>query len=168
MQKHFAALITAGLLTAAPAAFAAPYMSADWATQACQGWNSNSELTSNPKMSEGWIGNDKKRGYKIIHMYRTDCGDTTQVEIKIQPKDGKAICTYGGKIQTANLDYDVDYLMHATTKDWQSKMNPATAMMFGDLKFTGPKFEAMKVMGPFTEFLHLAAQIPGDAACPAK
>lgn len=155
-------------LSCAATAQAAPYMSAEWAVQACQGWNANSELTSNPKMASNWVKNDKNRGYKIIHMYRTDCGEAGKVEMKIQSQGGKAICTYGGPVVTNALDYDVDYKMHATTKDWQSKMNPATAMMFGDLKFTGPKFEAMKVMGPFTEFLHLAGQIPGDAACPGK
>lgn len=163
-------LLLSGLIAFAfaTAASAAPYMSAEWAVQACEGWNKNSELTSNPKMATGWIKNDKGRGYKTIHMYRTDCGEATKVEIKIQPQGGKAICTYGGPVAAKSMDYDSDYLMHATTKDWLSKMNPATAMMFGDLKFTGPKIEAMKVMGPFTEFLHLAAQVPGDSACPAK
>ena len=33
---------------------------------------------------------------------------------------------------------------------------PMKAMMFGRLKFTGPKAEAMSVMTPFGEFLKLA------------
>lgn len=165
MSHLLAGLIS---LTAATSAFAAPYMSADWAAQACQGWNTNSELTSNPKMTGNWIKNDKKRGYKIIHMYRTDCGEATKVEMKIQSQGGKVTCTYGGPVTASSMDFDADYKMHATTKDWKSSMNPATAMMFGDLKFEGPKFEAMKVMGPFTEFIELAAKIPGDNTCPAK
>jgi putative sterol carrier protein len=163
-------VLLAGLIAiaAAGAANAAPYMSAEWAAEACKGWNANPELTSNAKMADGWIKNDKGRGYKTIHMYRTECGEAGKVEMKIQSQGGKAICTYGGPVAAKSMDYDVDYLMHAKTDDWLSKMNPATAMMFGDLKFTGPKIEAMKVMGPFTEFLHLAAKIPGDKACPAK
>jgi len=42
------------------------------------------------------------------------------------------------------------------------------AMMFGRLKFTGPKLEAMGVMGPFEAFLRLPGKIPHDKACPAK
>jgi putative sterol carrier protein len=71
-------------------------------------------------------------------------------------------------VANAKLDYDVDYQMHATTKDWKSDMNPATAMMFGNLKFDGPKLEAMSVMGPFKAFMTLASKVPGEAACPAK
>ena len=39
-------------------------------------------------------------------------------------------------------------------------MNPATAMMFGNLKFDGPKLEAMSVMGPFQAFMTLASKVP--------
>jgi putative sterol carrier protein len=42
------------------------------------------------------------------------------------------------------------------------------AMMFGRLKFVGPKVEAMTVMGPFEIFLKLPGKIAGDKACPAK
>jgi putative sterol carrier protein len=45
---------------------------------------------------------------------------------------------------------------------------PVKAMMFGRLKFKGPKPEAMTVMGPFETFLQLPGKIAGDKACPAK
>jgi hypothetical protein len=41
------------------------------------------------------------------------------------------------------------------------------AMTTGKLKFSGPKGEAMGVMGPFDDFLVLTGQIGGDKdACP--
>jgi len=62
--------------------------------------------------------------------------------------------------------------MHATTERWNEmgagEYGPMKAMMFGRLKFAGPKVEAMSVMGPFEAFLKLPGKIPGDQACPAK
>ncbi|HEY0664080.1 MAG TPA: SCP2 sterol-binding domain-containing protein [Thiobacillaceae bacterium] len=87
-------------------------------------------------------------------------------------RDGKAMCVYGGAVQNTRMDYAVDYTMHATTERWNEmgagEYGPMKAMMFGRLKFTGPKVEAMGVMGPFEAFLRLPGKIPGDKACPAK
>lgn len=163
-------LITAALLsTTAIGAQAAPaMMSADWTAQACEAWNKDSVLTDG--LADKWIKNDKNRGYKIIHMYRTDCGDNHKTEMRIMAKDCKAMCVYGGKIQNANLDKEVDYLMHAETKRWNEmgagEYGPMRAMAFGRLKFEGPKMEAMSVMGPFEAFLRLPGKIPADQACP--
>ncbi len=166
------ASIAAVLLTAfAGAAQAAPaMMSAEWTAQACDAWNKDAQLTSG--LADKWIKNDAGRGYKIIHLYRTDCGEATQTELKIVSKDGKSMCVYGGAVQNAKMDYAVDYTMHATTEKWDEmgagEYGPMKAMMFGRLKFTGPKMEAMSVMGPFEAFLKLPGKIPGDKACPAK
>ncbi|HRH79966.1 MAG TPA: SCP2 sterol-binding domain-containing protein [Thiobacillaceae bacterium] len=165
-MKAVLSILATGLLTAGAATAATPYMSADWAVQACQGWNASAPLAN--ELGAKWVKNDKNRGYKIIQMYRTDCGAAGKVEMKIVSQDGKAVCTYAGPVATAKLDYDVDYLMHATTKDWKSDMNPATAMMFGNLKFDGPKLEAMSVMGPFKAFMTLASKVPGEAVCPSR
>jgi putative sterol carrier protein len=168
----YATSIAAVLITAfAGAAQAAPaMMSAEWTAQACDAWNKDADLTTG--LADKWIKNDKDRGYKIIHLYRTDCGEATQTELKIQLKDGKAMCTYGGAVQNAKMDYAVDYTMHATTEKWNEmgagEYGPMKAMMFGRLKFTGPKMEAMSVMGPFEAFLKLPGKIAGDKACPAK
>jgi putative sterol carrier protein len=56
--------------------------------------------------------------------------------------------------------------MHATDARWtelgKGEYGPAKAMMFGRLKFTGPKVEAMSVMSPFGEFLKLAGSVAGE------
>ncbi len=163
-------LITAGLLAAfAAGAQAAPaMMSAEWTAQACDAWNKDATLTDG--LADKWIKNDKGRGYKIIHLYRTDCGDATKTEMKIVAKEGKAMCVYGGAVQNTKLDDSADYVMHAETKRWNEmgagEYGPMRAMGFGRLKFNGPKMEAMSVMGPFEAFLRLPGKIPGDAACP--
>lgn len=161
-------LLASAILIATAQANATPLMSAEWAGRACEAWNKNPILTD--ELAEKWIKNDGGRGYKIIHLYRTDCGENTKVELKIVPQGGKAICAYGGKVQNTNLNMDMDYVMHAETKRWREmgagEYGPMRAMMFGRLKFEGPKGEAMRAMGPFEQFLLLPGKIPGDDACP--
>ena len=164
-------LITLALAAAAltsQAALAAPLMSSEWAKQACTYWNTNSALTT--ELAEHWATNDKGRGYEIIHLYRTECGENSKVEMTISTKGGKTPCAYAGPVQHAALDFDVDYKMHADTKRWREmgagEYGPMRAMMFSRLKFEGPKGEAMKVMGPFEQFLLIPGKVAGDDACP--
>jgi putative sterol carrier protein len=145
-------------------------MSVDWAKQACDEWNKQPKLTDE-LAAPGWVANSKDRGYKVMQVYRTDCENSPRVELRISDKDGKALCEYGGKVETSELAGDADYIMHATTERWQQMgagdYGPMKAMMFGRLKFEGPKWEAMKNMGPFGQFLLLAGVIPSDAeTCP--
>lgn len=77
----------------------------------------------------------------MIHFFRTDCADRARVEMRITEKDGKALCTYGGAVET-KLDASVDYTMSAETARWKEMgwgdYGPMRAMMFGRLKFQGP------------------------------
>ena len=149
----------------------AAFMDAEWAKKACDGWNASETLTTE-LAGEAWMDNDGGRGYKIIQIYRTDCGEDTKIQLNIEPKDGKAICTYGGPPDGKTLNKKMDYIMHATDEDWtcigEAKWGCGAmgAMMSGKLKFTGPKMEAMGVMGPFGAFLKLTGQIGGEkTAC---
>lgn len=162
-----AALACAGTVTAAPV-----LMSAEWAKDACDAWNSDPVLTDKLVESE-WVKNDKGRGFKVMQVYRTDCGDRPTAEMRISHKDGKAACVYGGAPETAKLDSGADYVMKAETARWvemgKGEYGPMAAMMFGRLGFDGPKMEAMGNMGPFANFLLLVGKVPSDAAaCTAK
>ncbi|MFK7815191.1 MAG: SCP2 sterol-binding domain-containing protein [Gammaproteobacteria bacterium] len=145
-------------------------MSADWAKQACDAWNQDAALTEGLYESD-WIKNDLERGHKIIILYRTDCADSKRAELKISAAEGKAECTYGGKVVDKTVDKRADYIMHATTQRWMEmgagKYGPMKAMMLRRLKFKGPKMEAMGNMGPFKNFLLLAGSVPSDtSSCP--
>jgi putative sterol carrier protein len=169
MGTKMKALAAAMLCGAATAATAAPgLMSADWAREACQAWNADATLTKELH-SSGWVANDKKRGYKVLQLYRTDCAGSPRVELRIASKDGKALCVAGGKAD-AKLDLDVDYAMSAETARWQEmgrgEYGPMRAMMFGRLAFDGPMWEAMGNMGPFESFLLLVGKVPGEGSCP--
>ena len=157
-------------LVVAPVHAAPVLMSADWARDACTAWNNDPMLTD--KMAEnGWVKNDLGRGFRVIQVYRTDCGAQPTAEMRVSSKDDKAMCVYGGAPETTKLEAESDYVLKAKTISWiemgQAKYGPTTAMLVGQLRFDyGPKFEAMGNIG---EFLLLVGKVPSDtSSCPAK
>lgn len=148
---------------------ASPLMSHDWAAQVCEAWNAEPILTDG-LVNSGWIENDAGRGYKMIQLYRSDCGDSPRVQIRISVQEGRAKCLYGGGVDK-ELDLSADYIMYAETDRWtemgRGEYGPMRGMLFGRLKFEGPKWEAMKNMGPFRKFLLLIGNVPSNAdSCP--
>ena len=166
------AIALATLAAAASAQAATPLMSPEWAAEACQLWNKTPVLTHD-LVGQAWLANDAGRGYKIVQMYRNDCGRDTRVELKIAPQDGKAMCVYGGKVATPNFNADKDYVMHASTESWEDMgagdYGPKMGMFFHGFRFEGPYYEAMGVMGAFQAFVLFPGKIPNDPkVCPAK
>ncbi|MBF0278708.1 MAG: SCP2 sterol-binding domain-containing protein [SAR324 cluster bacterium] len=146
-------------------------MSSEWADAVCKAWNENKTLVN--ELAGDWMKNNGKRGYKVIHLYRSDCADSPRVELTITEKPGEASCGYGGSIKHQDLNSDMDYVMYATDEDWQCMgdgvwgCGPMGAMATGKLNFEGPQFEAMSVMGPFEEFLLLTGKVNADRdSCP--
>jgi len=168
---RFAPLAAAMLLAATVAQAADPVlMSAEWAAAACAAWNADVVLTRD-LVGSGWIKNDKGRGFKVMQVYREDCGDRPTAELRVALKDGAARCIYGGAVETTQLDSGADYVMFAETKRWlemgRGDYGPMKAMTFGRLGFKGPKMEAMGNMGPFGNFLLLVGKVPADSkTCP--
>jgi len=160
------------MIVGAPA-FATPVlMSADWAKDACAAWNNDPVLTDK-LVESGWMRNDKDRGFKVMQVFRSDCGDRPTAELRISLKEGKAMCVYGGAVDTRDLEMGSDYVMKAETGRWvemgKGEYGPMKAMMFGRLGFDGPKLEAMNNMGPFENFLLLVGKVPSDVgSCPGK
>lgn len=170
----FKKLILASMvLVSSSAAVANTFMDTHWARNACDAWNKNSTLTDD-LVEDGWMKNNS-RGYKLIQMYRSGCGEKTKVQLKIENKDGKAMCVYGGVPDGQQLSKDVDYLLHASDKRWTQMANgeygPFKAMMFGYLNLQGPFDEAMYSLKPFSVFLKLVGSIEGEKGennCPVS
>ena len=162
--------VCALLLGAIPAAHSSTaLMSAAWAEQACDAWNTEPALTDTLRAS-GWAENNSDRGYKLIELYRSNCPDSPHVQLRISVENDKAKCVYGGAVDK-ELDLDVDYVMYAETDRWvemgRGDYGPMRGMMYGRLRFKGPKWEAMKNMGPFERFLLLVGKVESDASnCP--
>lgn len=169
MSKRIVLAMVMGLsLAGSTVAFAdiPVFMSPAWAQELCTAWNSNATLAD--KLGGSWIKNNGGKGYKIMEISDSDYKNVPPVQLEISAKDGKALCTYGGAVKVKDLNYDYDYKMWATTHDWHHMGSPMTAMMFGRLNFKGPKFEAMENMGPFSAFLKLVKEVPGnDKVAPA-
>ena len=164
-------LVTTVTIGLTSSAMATEFMDKTWAKNTCDAWNKNSTLTSG--LAE-WATNNKDRGYKLIQIYRTQFDAKSKIQLNIVNKDSKAICEYGGKPDGKKADYSVDYIMHASDEDWTCMgkgsfgCGAMGAMMSGKLKFTGPKVEAMGVMGPFGAFLELTGSVEGTKSqtCP--
>jgi len=172
MRLAFLAVSLIALASGAPALAAPVLISAEWGKDACDAWNKDPVLTDK-LVDSGWVKNDKGRGFKVMQVYRTDCGDKATAELRVALKDGKAMCVYGGAPETGNLESGADYVMKAETGRWiemgKGEYGPMRAMMLGRLGFDGPMLEAMGNMGPFENFLLLVGKVPSDAgSCPAK
>ena len=153
-----------------PAGDLQPLMSIEYIKQFCDAWNADELMTKGLADSE-WVDNDGDKGFKIIQLYRNDCPDSPHVEMQFERQDNKAMCVYAGKVENPELDRSADYEMFADTKRWieigNGDYGPMKAMMFGRLKFKGPKIEAMGNMGPFKNFLLLFGKFPSDpTVCP--
>ncbi len=171
MQSRSCSIAIVAAFLATPALANPVLMSGDWTKGLCQAWNAEPVLTG--KLAEsGWVKNDKGRGFKVIQIYRTDCGKKPTAEVRIALKDGKAACVYGGAAETAKLDMSADYVMDADTPRWEEmgrgEYGPMRAMMFGRLSFDGPMGEAMGNMGPFEAFLMLVGKVPYNVSTCAK
>lgn len=160
-------------VAASSSAHADSFMDDKWAEQVCSQWNQNQTLTTDLGGKDGWAANNGGKGYKALQMYRDGCGAATRVELDIAPKDGKAMCVYGGPVKTTKLNSSVDYLMHASDADWRCMgkgswgCGAMGAMMSGKLQFEGPKMEAANVMGPFGDFLLLTGKVAASqSTCP--
>jgi len=164
-------LLTSVTIGLTSSAVSAEFMDKTYANDLCEAWNNNATLT---KELADWSTNNKDRGYKLIQIYRTQCNEESKIQLNIVNKGGKAVCEYGGKPDGKKADYSVDYIMHATDDDWTCMGKSSFgcgamgAMMSGKLKFTGPKVEAMSVMGPFGSFLELTGSVAATKSetCP--
>ncbi|MBC8422913.1 SCP2 sterol-binding domain-containing protein [bacterium] len=172
---HKSLFLSALLLLAAAGvvhASSGVFMDAGWAAATCDAWNSNDTLTSELG-SSGWAANAGDKGYKVMRVHRTECGEQTATELHIALQDGRAMCKRGRDASDVELSSRVDYAMWAETTRWQEmgagEYGAMKAMMTGRLKFSGPKGEAMSNMGPFGAFLRLVGEVDADAStCPAS
>lgn len=161
MKRAFIGLLTIGSVGLAQPVF----MDADWAKAFCDVWNNTPTLVNELGKNSSWAEVPERK----LFLYRRDCGKDKQVQLTIKNENGKAVCVYGGwKKDEKTSD---DFLMFADTKRWlemgRGEYGPMKAMMFGRLKFKGPKFVAMKNMGPFEAFLLAIDDVESDTSrCP--
>jgi len=154
--------LTGCLIFAGVPTYAMAIEAHEWAAGVCNAWNKDSRLTTD--LVDKWVNRDAGRGYKIIQLECIDCANNYQSELRIAQKYGKAMCVYGGTVQSQR-DSNVDYLLSAKNQHWiemgNGELLAMRAMMFGKLKFQGPKMEIMAALDPFGALLQLTGNALG-------
>ncbi|RLJ71094.1 putative sterol carrier protein [Hydrogenivirga caldilitoris] len=156
----FSFLLAGGVSLAQPV-----FMDGEWAKAFCEVWNNTPALVNELGQNDAW----KEVPERKLFLYRKDCGDEKIVQLTIKNENNQAMCVYGGPKKDDITDND--FLMYADTERWlemgRKEYGPMRAMMFGRLKFRGPKFVAMKNMGPFESFLDAVDEVKSDTnKCP--
>ncbi len=161
MKRAVACFLLAGSVS-----FSAPvFMDGEWAEAFCKVWNRTPDLVEKLGNSSSWTEVRERK----IFLYRKDCGKEKVVQLTIRSENGRATCVYGGWAKDERTKND--FLMFADTKRWlemgRGEYGPMKAMMFGRLKFRGPKGVAMRNMGPFEAFLDAIDEVESDTTrCP--
>ncbi len=155
-----------GLILVGGTAVAQPvFMDSEWAKAFCDVWNNTPTLVNELGQNDAWNEVSERK----LFLYRKDCGKDKMVQLTIKNENGKAVCVYGGPKKDERTKND--FLMYADTKRWlemgRKEYGPMKAMMFGRLKFKGPKMVAMRNMGPFEAFLDAIDAVESDTSkCP--
>ncbi len=158
--------VVVGLLTIGSTLFAAEvFMGPEYAKDLCKAWNDSPVLVNELGKNEKWNAVPERK----LFLYRQDCSENKQIQLTIKNENGRAVCVYGGPAKDQRTKDD--FLMYAETKRWlemgRKEYGPMKAMMFGRLKFEGPKGVAMANMGPFEAFLDAIDNPPHDVSkCP--
>ncbi len=158
--------IALGLMAMGSVALAQPvFMDGEWAKAFCEVWNNTPTLVNDLGSNSAWSEVPERK----LFLYRKDCGKDKMIQLTIRTENGKAMCVYGGWAKDERTKND--FLMYADTKRWlemgRKEYGPMKAMMFGRLKFKGPKFVAMRNMGPFEAFLDAIDAVESDTSrCP--
>jgi len=121
MKSRLLLGIACAALAQKAAAQAPVLMSPPWAAQACEAWNKEPELTG-ALFESGWVKNDAGRGFKVMQLYRRDCGEQPTAEMRIVAKEDKAICVFGGAVQTAKLDSGAERRHLSLARDGQGRL----------------------------------------------
>lgn len=159
------------------------FMGPEFAKLLCDGWNNSSlpsKLAPKENGGNGWVTernkymNDAFRNKQVMIISRRDCPGIAKVQLTIENKDGKALCTYGGAQQEAyqNAEWafapETHHWYRFATGKWGMFEMPK--IMTG---FRGIYDVAAKNLGNFGIFWKVAGKIAKDkgadykAGCPS-
>lgn len=146
----------------------AVFMNADFAKQLVDAWNSSSlpvRLGSKEIGGSDWINTPnkytgEKRNKQVIIMSRRDCPSMAKVQLTIENREGKAVCTYGGAMTES---YEkAEWAFSPTTVQWYKFASgewgymQMPGIMTG---FRGPMFVARANISNFGEFWKVVGRV---------
>ncbi|HNX23784.1 MAG TPA: hypothetical protein PKG60_07020 [Spirochaetota bacterium] len=144
------------------------FMSSDFAKLLVDAWNNSSlpvKLGSKETGGSDWINTPnkytgEKRNRQVIVMSRRDCPSMPKVQLTIENKQGRAVCTYGG-LMIDNYD-KAEWAFSPTTTQWYKFASGdwGYMQMPGIMPgFRGPMFVARANIDNFGEFWKVAGRV---------
>jgi len=144
------------------------FMSAEFAQLLVEAWNSSPlpvKLGTKEAGGSDWINTPnkytgEKRNRQVIIMSRRDCPSMAKVQLTIENRDGKAVCTYGGAI-TEKYE-KAEWAFAPTTVQWYKFASGVWGYMQmpGIMSgFRGPMFVARANIGNFGEFWKVVGRV---------
>jgi hypothetical protein len=144
------------------------FMGPEFARLMVDAWNSSSlpvKLGSKSAGGSDWINTPNKytgeqTSTQVIIMSRRDCQAMPKVQLTIENRDGKAVCTYGGAMK---VEYEkAEWAFSPTTVQWFKFASGSWGYMQmpGIMSgFRGPMFVARANIDNFGEFWKVAGRL---------
>ncbi len=144
------------------------FLSSDFAKLVCDAWNQSElpqKLGTKDAGGNGWILTENKytgeiRNKQVLVMSRRDCASIPKVQLTIENKNGKAICTYGGALTET---YEkAEWAFAPTTVQWYKFASGVWGYMQmpGIMKgFRGPMFVARANIDNFGTFWKIVGKV---------
>lgn len=151
-----------------PAQNAVQFLSPEFAKLVCDAWNQSElpqKLGTKDAGGNDWILTENKytgevRNKQVLIMSRRDCNAMPKVQLTIENKNGKAVCTYGG-ILTESYE-KAEWAFAPTTVQWYKFASGIWGYMQmpGIMKgFRGPMFVARANIDNFGTFWKIVGKV---------
>lgn len=144
------------------------FLSPEFTKLVCDAWNQSElpqKLGTKEAGGNGWIFTENKytgevRNKQVLVMSRRDCASMPKVQLTIENKNGKAICTYGGALTES---YEkAEWAFAPTTVQWYKFASGIWGYMQmpGIMKgFRGPMFVARANIDNFGTFWKIVGKV---------
>lgn len=151
-----------------PAQNALQFLSPEFAKLVCDAWNQSElpqKLGTKDAGGNNWILTENKytgevRNKQVLVMSRRDCSAIPMVQLTIENKNGKALCTYGGALTES---YEkAEWAFAPTTVQWYKFASGIWGYMQmpGIMKgFRGPMFVARANIDNFGTFWKIVGKV---------
>jgi len=130
------------------------FLDKNFTTELCKAWNNSTLPNKLGEKGSNWINKGKKKGTQTMVFWVKNC-KTKKVQLTVENKDGKAICTYGGIAKTTKPDWKI----YPPSYKWfkcATGVNPMWQLLGN---FSGSMGVAMKNMGNFKVFFKVVGKL---------
>ncbi|MCX8124442.1 MAG: hypothetical protein N3F66_09785 [Spirochaetes bacterium] len=164
----FVTLLIVFNISISPAQNTIVFLSPEFTKLVCEAWNKSElpqKLGTKETGGNGWILTENKytgevRNKQVLVMSRRDCDGMPKVQLTIENKNGKAVCTYGGAL--TEVYEKAEWAFAPTTVQWYKFASGIWGYMQmpGIMKgFRGPMFVARANIDNFGTFWKIVGRV---------